>query len=974
MQRFPKRGTLAAMSKVLPQPVGPRLKPLLACVFVLFALLCVNSAYLATVTLLEWSSGATYQDQFYLWNFLGHLVLGLILVVPTIVFGVLHWRNVLPRPNPRAKAAGIATLILALALLLTGIALTRVEVLGGVIGIVDPDARTSVYWLHVALPFAVAWIFIIHRLSGRRIKWKTGARWSLAAFAGAAFAWSVHVFMPTRTALQPQAGEQYFEPSLARTADGGFIEPKHLMLNDYCMECHADVHASWLASAHAASSFNNPFYTASVRETRREAFAREGSVQDARFCAGCHDPVPFFTGSFEATKWDDPDYDLSADPMGKASLTCTSCHSIVSVNSNRGNADYTIEASPQYPFAFSDSPFLQWVNRQLVKSKPSFHKHTYLKPEVHRSNDFCGACHKVFLPEALNDYRFIRGQDHLDSFLLSGASGYGAQSWHAPKQAFNACNDCHMTAVASNDFAARDRDGSGTRTILSHLFPSANTALAAVRAQHGDLADLDAVLDAHAKFNDKTLKVDLFGLREGTEPDAPQTAPLAQTDALPLLEAGKTYVLEVVVRTNRIAHEFTQGTADSNEVWLDVVAEEGSREIGRIGGMTAEGAVDPWSRFYNAFVIDRWGNRIDRRNPQDIFTSVYNNQIPPGAGDLTRIQFTVPLDVNAPIAISARVLYRKFDATYSAFVFGSEPIPSLPILVLAESKLSFSVRKADGSVRIGPARSADDSNLSERWYDYGIALAREGEKSGGRGNMRAAEQAFARVMERGDARGILGAARVQFKEGRLVDAASALARASAAATDPKSGVSAWTVAWFSALVARQQGNLPEAIALFDRIYRTDFAGARERGFDFSKDVRVMNELAQTLLDLANLTQETTRPDVHRAVALLTASCAIDPDQPSAHWLLARAYDELGDAASAARERALHERCKVDDNAKDEAVRLARERYPWANHAAEASVLYPLRADAQYRAPHASRILSCQPIPAPTSAPSTEVLK
>ena len=36
-------------------------------------------------------------------------------------------------------------------------------------------------------------------------------------------------------------------------------------------------------------------------------------VQDARFCAGCHDPVPFFTGAFEDSKWDDPKYDAAHD-------------------------------------------------------------------------------------------------------------------------------------------------------------------------------------------------------------------------------------------------------------------------------------------------------------------------------------------------------------------------------------------------------------------------------------------------------------------------------------------------------------------------------------------------------------------------------------------------------------------------------------------------------------------------------------
>jgi hypothetical protein len=39
---------------------------------------------------------------------------------------------------------------------------------------------------------------------------------------------------------------------------------------------------------------------------------------------------------------------------------------------------------------------------------------------------------------------------------------------------------------------------------------------------------------------------------------------------------------------------------------------------------------------------------------------------------------------------------------------------------------------------------------------------------------------------------------------------------------------------------------------------------------------------------------------------------------------------------------LHERYKLDDNAADRAVSLAREKYPAANFAAETLVIYPLQ--------------------------------
>jgi hypothetical protein len=319
------------------------LKWLLAAVFGLFALLVVNSVYLSSITFLEWKSGITLQGQFYLWNFLAHLVLGFAIIIPTIIFGALHWRNVSSRPNPRAIAAGIATFVASIVLLLTGVALTRVELMGSTIGIREPALRELVYWAHVIAPLAAVWLFVVHRLSGRRIKWAIGVRWSAVAVVASIAAVGFHLMTPAAALVLPTEGNQYFEPSLSKTSTGGFIPAKGMMANEYCLECHQDVVHSWAHSAHASSSFNNPLYTASVRETRKQAFEREGSVHDARFCAGCHDPVPFFSGAFELTKWDDPNYDIANDPLGRASITCTVCHGIVSIDSPRGNGDYTIE-------------------------------------------------------------------------------------------------------------------------------------------------------------------------------------------------------------------------------------------------------------------------------------------------------------------------------------------------------------------------------------------------------------------------------------------------------------------------------------------------------------------------------------------------------------------------------------------------------------------------------------------------------
>ncbi len=922
----------------------------------LFALLVVNSVYLSSVTLLEWSSGRTLQNQFYLWNFLAHLALGFAIVLPTIAFGVFHWRNVRSRPNPRAIAAGIATFISAIVLLTTGMLLTRVELAGTTIGVREPAWRDLIYWLHVVAPVAAVWMFVVHRLSGRTIRWKIGVRWAIAAALVVAGAVSFHFAASGDTAARPKDGQQYFEPSLAKTATGAFIPASSMMTNEYCIECHADVTRSWAHSAHAVSSFNNPFYTASVRETRQRAHANEGSVRDARFCAGCHDPVPFFSGAFEDPKWDDPNYAVASDPLGRASITCTVCHGIVSIDSPRGNADYTIEASAHYPLAFSDSPLLQWASNQLIKAKPAFHKRTFLKDSVHRSSQFCASCHKVSLPKELNDYKWLRGQDHYGSFLASGRSGHGVLGWYYPETAAQNCSSCHMKEQPSNDFAARDRDGSGVRSVLSHAFPSANTALSTLVDQSTGAMVPDAgeeysnesadaarqsIQAGHALFNRTTLRVDLFAVREGGTIDGALSIIGGE---FPVLEAGKKYLLEVVVRTLDIGHEFTQGTADSNEAWLYARARCGEADLGTTGGMNARGALDPWSRMFNAFVIDRSGHRIDRRNPQDIFLSLYNNQIPPGAGDVTHLQVDVPLTAAAPIEIVTEVRYRKFDAAYVQYSLGEERVNDLPVLVLARDRVTLPLRAQDGTI-YGARRGADDAIVAwQRWYDYGIGLLREGDRGAGRGALVQAQEAFQMVESLAPSVGALASARLAIREGRLEEAAAALTRATKAAADGAKPSFPWTIAYFTALVDKQNGNFTAALEGFRRVLATDFATARERGFDFSLDTRVLHELAETALEELALGRGDLADEAelaYEALRAVDASLAIDPEQAPTWWLRVRACTALNDQGGAEAARKQHALYKPDENARDTAVRLARERYPWANHAAEATVIYPL---------------------------------
>jgi tetratricopeptide (TPR) repeat protein len=866
--------------------VGPRLKRLLAVVFGLLALLAVDSIYLVSVT----AAGTQYQSWFYMIMFLLHLVLGLLLVGPVIAFGAIHIRNAWNRPNRRAIRFGYALFAMALMVFGTGFVLMRVDLFGWRLEINNPFVRSAAYWLHVVGPVVAVWLFVLHRLAGPGIKWKAGLSWAGAAAVFAAVMLALQAQDPRAWNVEgPKSGEKYFFPSLARTSTGNFIPVSVLKNDTYCGECHRG------------------------------------------FCAGCHDPVPFFSGAFDDPRFDDPEFDLASDLTAQAGITCTVCHSISHINSVRGNSDYTIDEPVHYPFAFSENRLLGWINRQLIKAKPEFHKATFLKP-LHRSAEFCGTCHKVHLPPELNDYKWLRGQNHYDAFWLSGVSGQGISSFYYPLKAEKNCNGCHMPLEEVSgrpNFGAKVRDDSGEIKTFNHQFPSANTAIPYL--VRDKLDDADAAIEAHREFLEGVMRVDIFGLREDGRIDGRLIAPVRPD--VPVLKAGRTYLLETVIRTVKMGHVFTQGTADSNEVWMDVTVTSDDRVIGRSGGREPRNnSVDPWSHYVNAFVLDREGNRINQRNAQDIFVALYNNQIPPGAADVIHYSLRLPPDVTEPVTVDVRLQFRKFDTEYMSLVTNDENyFNDLPVTTLASDRVTFPV---DGSSLVVPNNDSP-IELWQRWNDYGIGLLRKGQL----GELRQAAEAFRKVEELGRPDGPVNLARVHIREGLLQTHAPDDLERAAKMTPP---AYEWTLLWLGARVAELNGDFDKAIENLRDIVRGGFKQAEGRGFDFSKDYRVLSRLAGALYQVGLQVSGAEREKLMlEAAEFHHIALRYDPENLHAHWGLKQIYRDLGDAENERKHTALHAKYKPDDNARDYAVARARIRYPAANHAAEAVVIYDL---------------------------------
>jgi tetratricopeptide (TPR) repeat protein len=575
-----------------------------------------------------------------------------------------------------------------------------------------------------------------------------------------------------------------------------------------------------------------------------------------------------------------------------------------------------------------------------------------MKPFM-KTAEFCSTCHKVSIPQQLNNYKeFLRGQNHYDTYLLSGVSGHGARSFYYPEKAVQNCAGCHMPLKESQDFGANffNPTNTGSRYIHSHLFPAANTGIAAIRHQPD-------IVKAEEDFLKGSLRVDIFGVREGGAIDGTLTAPLRPS--VPSLKPGHRYLLEVVLRTLKVGHPFTQGTVDSNETWVDASLTGGGRTIGRSGGLGPFNEVDPWAHFVNVYMLDRDGNRVDRRNPQDIFTPLYNHQIPPGAAQIVHYEFEVPEEQVEPLNLEVKLQYRKFDAIYMNYVLATNYVKGgaflvtndLPIVTIAADRLAFPVAGVETSktANLNASGQTDlvvknqPSQIPEwqRWNDYGIGLLLEGNTGAEKGELIQAAYAFEQVEKLERADGPVNLARVYLKEGRLDDAVHALQRAA----NCQPAAPRWSLAWFNGLVNKQNGLLDEAISNFRSILEDHYPELDKRGFDFSKDYEVLDELGLACYERAKA--ERANPERQREFLQLGAEAfqktlSIDSENLTAHYTLALIYTQLGDETRAADHRREHLKFLPDYNAQDRAITIARRANAAADHAAQATVLYPLQ--------------------------------
>jgi len=565
-----------------------------------------------------------------------HTVAGILFAVPYALYQVHHWKTNSERPFNQHKLLGYLCVIAVTIAGVSGLVLTwqagmasRISYAWDLTHLVSGLAATAFVVWHLGI------IVVRHRWQdlGEKALQMRGAQamflrrnaWILVGTTVLVIAWVA--MSPMRPLYREfpddyvlPFGENPFAPSLAMTATGTAFDPLTLAGSEGCgvSNCHSDVVEEWQPSAHRYAA-QSPFF-----QGVQGAMAANNGPESTRYCGGCHDPIALFSGS----------KNLYSDDLSKhgyqEGISCVACHSIERTDV-RGNANYTIAAQPRYMYEETENPVLGWVGRFVIRAYPRQHMASWTR-DLYKTPEFCGACHKQFIDEEINNVGWVQLQNQYDNWKAS--------RWHVTDdlEASITCRECHMPLTDSTDPAAGDAidynrtpdDGKHR----SHRFIGANQYLPT-------LLDLPGA--------DEQVRLTEAWLRGETE--IPEIADKWTTGpAVPLqivapesVKPGEPIKIQVIAINNKAGHDFPTGPLDIIQAWIEVVVEDDQGNIVFESGRPNEENILPSdTTIFKAEAIDQYGNRIDKHNLWEMVGARFKRTLFPGYSDIATYAFFCP--------------------------------------------------------------------------------------------------------------------------------------------------------------------------------------------------------------------------------------------------------------------------------------------------------------------------------------------
>ncbi len=443
-----------------------------------------------------------------------------------------------------------------------------------------------------------------------------------------------------------------FAPSYARTASGNLVDPSVLGNSKSCGStgCHEQIYAEWEPSAHRFSAMNPSF------QAIQKNFAADREPAETRYCAGCHDPISLFAGAKDIHN-----LSLSAPGMQEG-CSCVVCHSLDKVD-QRGNADYVLVPPRKYLWESTEG-WTKAVSDFLIRAYPRQHLADYDRPLM-RTPEFCGACHKQFIPEALNRFGMVPGQNQYDEWRSS--------HWNVDNPDENlSCIDCHMRLVHDSTDPGRGEAGAIRRSADDRA-----------HRHHGTVAtNFFMPMVLKLPHWEEQVRLTEEWIRGQTvipeiDPLWPR-GPVASIQILGPDEAapGEEVRLRVLVENRKAGHKLTTGPLDFMRVWVQLRVSDAQ------GRVLAEwGAIDPKTReitdtpgrvhqvgnsrkegtlVLEGLPINERGEPIRKHELWMKAGGKGVRQIFPGYSDHQSHTFRVPEDAAGPLLVEAHLNYRRY--------------------------------------------------------------------------------------------------------------------------------------------------------------------------------------------------------------------------------------------------------------------------------------------------------------------------
>ncbi|MEO6589596.1 MAG: tetratricopeptide repeat protein [Pyrinomonadaceae bacterium] len=483
--------------------------------------------------------------------------------------------------------------------------------------------------------------------------------------------------------------ETPFKPSNATTFNGKFIPGEDFVSSTRCATCHSDVFPHWLQSAHR-NSFREPFYQKNVND-----LISQRNIAFTRHCESCHNPAALFSGALT----ENPQF--KNRPFDNEGVSCIACHSIESVN-GKGIGGYVM-GQPALLQKLDGTKITQATDQQILDDIAS-HKRAMMRPLL-KQPEFCGACHKSQVPKELNDYKFIRAFAVSDELQSSSFSKESPHPFYVRNK--ETCNSCHMQKVEATHFDVSAKDGK----ITSHRWAASNTAIPHF---FGYKEQLDEV----TKFlKDDKLGVDIFALHVQQDGKSKEklVAPINRKDFK--IHAGDTLTADVIITNKNIGHSFPPELRDFYEAYVEfTVADEANKILYKSGFIEPDGKLDEKSHAYKTALVKGDGSFNDLHHIWQTKVVAYNLAIQSGRSDLARYKFKVPENIGGKINLTAKLMYRRFNRTFSNYVLNKSE--DYPIVEMAKSERKILVGEENKKEAVDPKNNLD----WKRWNNYGIAL------------------------------------------------------------------------------------------------------------------------------------------------------------------------------------------------------------------------------------------------------------